>query len=651
MATTNKHGANENPIFMADFETLTGNDVEETYVWASCVCSITNAYTNPNTLIWNNDKQLYEYLSQFESCECYFHNLKFDGQFILNYLLSSDFKYDEDLSEPNTYNHLITDMGQFYYIKVRWSDKSTTPYTTVRRKLKDGSVKEYQRKGKAKTKPCVTMFKDSLKKIPLPVRSIAKAYGLEMSKGDIDYTAYRSRHHMLTEEEIDYISRDVLIVAKALHQDIIQNGHEKLTASADAMNDFQNRLSSGFYKTGKPHKDSKKTKEVFRRTFPCLDEMFMNNGESMDTFSRKAYKGGWTYLHSKKTIEVGDGLVYDVNSLYPSVMYEKMLPHGLPVKFEGCYDDLDDEIKRFYPLYIQHYKMKFTLKKDHLPCIQIKGNSRFGETVYLESSDGEVVDLYLTNIDFELITDHYHVVIYEYGEGLAFKGKTGLFKNYIDHWGAVKDEGTKTKNEALRTIAKRMMNSLYGKFGTNPESKVKISYLNDEGILSYFQEVADKRESIYTPMACFVTAWARNKTIRSAQSVYPRFIYADTDSIHITGLDEPKNIEIDQIKLGCWKCEMVFHRAKYIRAKTYLESPYLKNGRVVENPSQLDDTCIKSDEPEVKCAGMPDNCKEFVTYDNFEIGSEFEGKLMPKKVRGGVVLKETTYKIKESSIF
>ena len=66
MATTNKHGANENPIFMADFETLTGNDVEETYVWASCVCSITNAYTNPNTQIWNNDKQLYEYLSQFE---------------------------------------------------------------------------------------------------------------------------------------------------------------------------------------------------------------------------------------------------------------------------------------------------------------------------------------------------------------------------------------------------------------------------------------------------------------------------------------------------------------------------------------------------------------------------------------------------------
>ena len=96
---------------------------------------------------------------------------------------------------------------------------------------------------------------------------------------------------------------------------------------------------------------------------------------------------------------------------------------------------------------------------------------------------------------------------------------------------------------------------------------------------------------------------------------------------------------------------MVFHKAKYIRAKTYLESPYLKNGKVVENPSKLDETCIKSEEPEVKCAGMPDNCKTLVTYDNFTYGAEFEGKLMPKRIKGGVVLRETTYQIKEGKIF
>ena len=96
---------------------------------------------------------------------------------------------------------------------------------------------------------------------------------------------------------------------------------------------------------------------------------------------------------------------------------------------------------------------------------------------------------------------------------------------------------------------------------------------------------------------------------------------------------------------------MVFHKAKYIRAKTYLESPYLKDGKVLENPSDLDETCIKSDEPEVKCAGMPDNCKKDVTYENFKCGAIYEGKLMPKVIKGGVVLRETTYQIKENKIF
>ena len=48
---------------------------------------------------------------------------------------------------------------------------------------------------------------------------------------------------------------------------------------------------------------------------------------------------------------------------------------------------------------------------------------------------------------------------------------------------------------------------------------------------------------------------------------------------------------------------------------------------------------------------MPDNCKSLVTYDNFEYGAEFEGKLMPKRIKGGVVLRETTYQIKEGKIF
>ena len=49
---------------------------------------------------------------------------------------------------------------------------------------------------------------------------------------------------------------------------------------------------------------------------------------------------------------------------------------------------------------------------------------------------------------------------------------------------------------------------------------------------------------------------------------------------------------------------------------------------------------------DVKCAGMPNNIKEKVTFENFKEGATFEGKLMPRIIPGGTILRETTFKIK-----
>lgn len=647
---------------MADFETLTGKDVvDETYVWASGVCSIDNPYNENHLKIWNSDEPLYEFLSQFPMCECYFHNLKFDGHFILSYLENHGFVYNEDLDREKSYSTLITGDGQWYMIRVRWMDGETKYRTkTIKKKMKDGTYKEYEVKQKVNGKNVnkrITEFRDSVKKIPLPLRDIPKAYGIPMNKLSIDYTKYRERNGALTEEEIAYLKADLQIPALALQNDIVKEKRNKLTASADALDDFKSRnplyLSKIKYR-GHKISDLKMRDECFRKLFPCLDHFTTDFNETYDTFCRRSYKGGWTYYKYDEPKTIGDGLVFDVNSLYPSVMYECPLPYGKPHYYQGKYEDLDEHIKQDYPLYICHVLCDFRIKEGHLPCIQIKGNFRFGDTQYLKSSGTEPVELYLTSVDLKLYQDQYHFNIIKFIDGIAFKSKIGMFKNYIDYWSHIKIEAGKSGNKGLRSLAKRMLNSLYGKFGTNPESSVKLPYLDEQGIISFVGEAGNPRESIYTPIASFTTAWARNKTIRSAQCNYDRFYYADTDSIHLSGVEPPKENELFHIHdsdLGKWKCEMVFHRAKYVRAKTYLESPYLKDGKVVENPSELDGTCIKSDEPEVKCAGMPDNCKSMVTYDNFNYGAEFEGKLMPKRVKGGVVLRETTYQIKEGKIF
>ena len=236
-----------------------------------------------------------------------------------------------------------------------------------------------------------------------------------------------------------------------------------------------------------------------------------------------------------------------------------------------------------------------------------------------------------------------------------FKGTHNLFQKYIDYWINVKKESEKSGNKGMRQIAKLMLNSLYGKFATSGVNEVKIPYMDQDQVvhqktkcnideIETFEGVLkedDEMELNYTAMACFITAYARKVTIDAIMSVGglnkdSRFCYCDTDSIHITGEEIPQNIWVDSVELGAWKHESNWTYAKFLRAKTYIE----------EIDGELD----------VKCAGMPDNVKELITKDNFKVGfsvladdktidNSFK-KLMPKRVPGGVVLKETDFTIK-----
>lgn len=100
-------------------------------------------------------------------------------------------------------------------------------------------------------------------------------------------------------------------------------------------------------------------------------------------------------------------------------MYEKLLPFGEPIFFEGKYkEDI------CYPLYIQRIICSFELKEGKIPTIQIKNTkSFFIPTEYLISSDNQIVELTLTNIDLKLFFEQYNVYELEYICGWKFKRK------------------------------------------------------------------------------------------------------------------------------------------------------------------------------------------------------------------------------------
>ena len=250
----------------------------------------------------------------------------------------------------------------------------------------------------------------------------------------------------------------------------------------------------------------------------------------------------------------------------------------------------------------------------------------FVPTEYLESSKGEYITLCLTNIDLEIFFEHYEVYDIDYISGWKFRSYIGLFKNYIDKWNKIKVQATLEKNGAMRSIAKLMLNSLYGKFALNPKVKSKYPFLGEGDIIHYrIVEEAD-RKPIYIPMGVFITSWARYKTITSAQKVYDRFIYADTDSLHLEGEEIPDGLEISDTELGKWKLESHFTKARFIRQKSYIE----------EIDSKL----------KITCAGMPESCYKYVTWDNFHKGAEYNGKLKISHTSGGIVLLESPHTLR-----
>ncbi len=550
--------------YVADFETTT--DEEDCRVWGWGIYSI----KKDKYKVGNNLNSFMRMMLKLPNASIvYFHNLKFDGEFMLYSLFENGFEHTQEWKlKHKQFSTLIDGKGAWYSLKLNYKGKTIQIY-------------------------------DSLKIIPLSVKKMPKAFGIEDElKGDIDYKKDRPKGYELTDKEKDYIRKDVRIVGRSLMYLFNQN-LKKITQASNAFEDYKTIIG----------------KDKFDKVFPLLDV-------GVDEDIRESYKGGFTYVNPKyQNVTVGSGLVYDVNSLYPYVMREKKLPYGEPIRFDGKYEKDD-----IYDLYVIKFRCSFELKKNHIPTVQIKKSLFFNSREYLEDSDGRLVALTMTSVDFELFKEHYNVYNLEFFGGYKFKSTNKLFDDYIDKWSKVKKESTVNGNTGLRTISKLMLNSLYGKFGLNPKIESKVPYLNEDGLVKYKTVEEDDRDPVYIPVASFVTAYARKITISSAQDNFDRFLYADTDSLHLLGTDPPNNLNVDDVKLGYWDHEDTFTKGRYLRAKAYIE--------------EIDG------KTHVTCAGLPSKCHVKVDFENFRPGLKVPGKLRSKRVKGGVILDETDFTIK-----
>lgn len=643
--------ARKQRVFACDFETTVYEGQEYTEVWSSAFAEL---FSNDVT-VHHSIGETFDYFSRLDgNILLYYHNLKFDGAFWLDYLATKlHFKqgytkirrangYQIEWKDTkhllnNEYKYLISDMGQWYSIVVKCKGK-------------------------------IIEIRDSLKLLPFSLKQIGESFKTKHRKLDMEYTGVRYAGCPISDEEMAYIKNDVLVLKEALEIMYEQN-HNKLTIGSCCFSEFKKDFDE----------------QDFKNFFPYLFDLGIDKSiyekENAGEYIRKAYRGGWCYVVKGKTdIIKHDGVTADVNSLYPSMMHSmsgNKYPVGLPNFWTG---DIPEQAIGDNKYYFVRIRCRFDIKEGYLPFIQIKGNYLYRGTENLTTSDyydektgqysryiqdrqGNISDTYvtmtMTMTDYALFHEHYNVHDEQILDGCWFYATAGLFDNYLNRYKHIKE----TSTGAIRQLAKLFMNNLYGKLATNTNSSFKLAY-EDNGTINFITIDEHDKKAGYIPCGAAITSYARNFTIRAAQKNYygvneRGFIYADTDSIHCDLKEEElKGIRIHPTDFCAWKIESKWDTGLFVRQKTYIEKA--------------------GDDIDVKCAGMPDKCKnlfleslrehtkeelkqmeedgrdkeeiEFLKtkrkLTDFKIGLKVYGKLIPKRIKGGIVLVTTTYEMR-----
>ena len=128
----------QKPVYSVDFETVV--DPNETRVWLWGKCDI-----DCTTFVYGTDIDSFMEEISTVDCKAYFHNIKFDVQFMFYWLFHNGYRHTSERKPKEGYfSTLISDMGMFYTCTVHFFN---------------GSVVE---------------FIDSYKLITLPVRTFQK---------------------------------------------------------------------------------------------------------------------------------------------------------------------------------------------------------------------------------------------------------------------------------------------------------------------------------------------------------------------------------------------------------------------------------------------------------------------------------------------
>lgn len=594
------------------------------------------------------------------------HNLSWDFEFFKYYLDENNFKYySKILYDDNSVEDEVLDCNSWNVVE----NNGQVYNSTINIKMNDLVLgkKKFKSFIKIKMYDSVKLVPDKLDTIGRKIIKIDEMFNKLTS--EFDYDMIRPYDYKLTDIEKCYIYNDVYILKEFIRQYYIENNLDGFTASSIAFNNMLNFMFP----------EEKKKYDEFVKVYPEIKDVKII--ELIDD----SYSGGFTYCNPKHKGNVIEKLGHsiDINSSYPAAMKYKKLPYGVPKYFKGKY--VYDEVYNiaFQKVHFDGFKRK---NNSNLGFIKIGSCCDFLQDIKEFGFKGN--DYASTNFDKEgnLITYNYNLVftieelkllesVYdfytfrrageevlkgkrnlvkkiEYVEGVKFLSKVGDFGEFIDDCVVRKNTYKLEDNECGVTVAKRDMNSLYGKLGSGFTRNIMQYVKDEEGFFKIQRKYENDNESdyeerrkYYRAFASFTTSYGRIALLNVIIGIEKNygadeFLYCDTDSIYATLTVEQFKaigVELHKTKLGAWDIEKVFTKFKCLGAKKYILLGF-KYGKAEEYKITP------------HCAGLPEAVQKSLNFDNFYLGAKFMKK-QKKKVIGGYRLEMMEFTLKDFTFY
>lgn len=450
----------------------------------------------------------------------YIYNLSFEWSFLLPVLLERGFQFSAtfDKEEEKVYTTVSTkSVSSVWEVRLRF-DKY------------HGDI----------------VIRDLAKIYGGGLANVAKAFGLETQKGEIDYRLNRLHGHIVTDEERIYCFKDTRIIIEILLKMQEINDRDFWGAISMASYSMKKMLRFGWPRSFHPYLR-------FREKYPELDQ------EETD-FLRKSIAGGITYACAGYQYKVVEGNIghIDLHQAHPSSLYLNLYPSGKGEYYQGApipgkicccrilisYDDV---------------RLHSVISLIGIPFI----------------SDRE-----LTVWDFEIPTMKkcYVNLRITYLDGYAYEMHPLPWrKYYLSNYNKRKE--AKARKDSFFTLYYKLLNnSSYGKLLERPHTVIYENYVREDGVIDSIvmpaPEAKVNAKYTYIPVGSCCPAYTRVTLVEAALKLgWRNVLYFDTDSIFFLKNEESmkgvKTLDFED-HLGGWGWEEeTLSRAQFTAPKRY----------------------------------------------------------------------------------